>query len=89
MSHTACRVDDPTENTNEDNCKDQSAPVNATATVVEPAAVGDVRVSSLALASQGELVLDAAAALKDVGIVGVCVSFADDVGTAELELLGE
>lgn len=89
MGHTACRVDDPAENANEDNGKDQSAPVNATATVIEPAAVGDVGVSSLALAGQGELVLDAAAALEDVGVVGVCISFTDDVGAAELELLGE
>jgi hypothetical protein len=89
LGHTACRVDDPAKNANEDNGKDQSAPVNATATVIEPAAVGDVGVSSLALAGQGELVLDAAAALEDVGVVGVCVSFADDVGAAKLELLRE
>lgn len=89
LGHAARRVDDPAEDTNKDDGEDQSAPINATAAVVEPTAVGDVGVSSLALASQSELVLDAAAALEDVGIVGVRVSFADDVGAAELELLGE
>lgn len=43
----------------------------------------------LALVGQDDAVLDAAAALEDVGVVGGRVALADDVGAAELEGGGE
>lgn len=50
-----------------------------------PTALEEVRVPLLALVGQDEAVLDAAAALEHVLVVGRGVALADDVGAAQLE----
>lgn len=54
-----------------------------------PATAGQLGPPLLALGSQGDAVLDAAAALEDVGVVGRGVALAGDVGGPELELGGQ
>lgn len=83
------RVDDETEDEDEDDGEEPCAPVSAASAVAEPAAVRKVGIPSFTLAGQGEAVLDAARALEDVRVIRGRVAFADDVGAAELELLGK
>jgi hypothetical protein len=50
---------------------------------------GQVGIAALTTGGQGDLILDGTAALEDVGVVGAGVAFADDIGAAKLELLGQ
>lgn len=51
--------------------------------------IGEVWISSLALAGEGDGVLDTAAALEDIRVIGVGITLADDIGAAQLELVGD
>lgn len=83
------RVDDETEDEDEDDGEEPCAPVSAASAVAEPAAVRKVGIPSFTLAGQGEAIFDAARALEDVRVIRGRVAFTDDVGAAELELLGK
>ena len=79
-------VENPPQNTKEDDAEDVCAPVRLART---EASSTQLWPPLLALVRENQPVLDAAAALEHVGVVGAAVALADDVGAAELELRGQ
>lgn len=90
----ARRVENPSQDGEEDNAKDIGSPVRpfvivTTAATATATSLAQIRIPPLALVRESEAVLDAAAAAEDVWVVGVGVAFAHDVRGPELELLGQ